>query len=101
MYCSLRGQTASRDAESLSNYASKYLSVSSGLQEADLVTNRRDGLWINYRLNIDFTNLYGRVLLEHLTGWVEEDSEIKALILKASSLDREVICRKLQPRPAR
>lgn len=64
------------------------------LEEADVVTHRREGLWINYRLNVDSLNPYARVLLGHIQGWLEENSEIQALLQKASTLDREVICRK-------
>lgn len=64
------------------------------LEDADLVEHRRDGLWINYRLNSTPQNPYAHALLEHLQNWLEEDPEIQALIQKASTLDREVVCRR-------
>lgn len=70
------------------------------LEEADLLEHSRNGLWINYRLNSAPTNPYVRVLLGHLQGWLEDDPQTKALIAKASTLDREAICRKNPPRPS-
>ncbi len=64
------------------------------LEDADLVEYRRDGLWINYRWNADSPNPYARTLLKHLKKWLEEDPEIQALIQKASTMDREIICRR-------
>ena len=64
------------------------------LEDADLVEHRRDGLWINYRLNRAPQNPYAQTLLEHLQNWLEEDPEVQALIRKASTLDREVVCRR-------
>lgn len=65
------------------------------LEDADLVVNRREGLWINYWLNEAPPNPYARVLLGHLREWLEEDPEIVSLIKKASTMDREIICRRL------
>ena len=64
------------------------------LEDADLVEHRRDGLWINYRLNEAPQNPYAKALLGHLQNWLEEDPDIQALIRKASTLDREVVCRR-------
>lgn len=69
------------------------------LEEADLLEHRRDGLWINYRLNITSPNPYAQTLLGHLRDWLKDDPGIQALIQKASTLDREVICRKNPPGP--
>ncbi len=67
------------------------------LEYADLVEHRRNGLWINYRLNRASPNAYGQALLGHLDSWLEDDAEVQALIQKASTLDREIICRRTQP----
>ena len=64
------------------------------LEDADLVEHRRDGLWINYRLNEAPQNPYAKALLGHLQNWLEEDPDIQALIRKAFTLDREVVCRR-------
>jgi ArsR family transcriptional regulator len=64
------------------------------LEDADLVQHQREGLWINYRLNLSSPNVYAQVLLGHLQDWLEEDSEIQGLIQKALTLDREVVCRR-------
>lgn len=67
------------------------------MEDAELVAHRRDGLWINYQLNAESTNPYARVMLRHLREWLDDDPEIKALIQKASTLDREIICRRQPP----
>jgi ArsR family transcriptional regulator len=64
------------------------------LEEADLVECTREGLWINYRLTTDPPDPYAGVLLQHIEKWLEEDPGIRALIEKAATLDREVICRR-------
>lgn len=68
------------------------------LEDADLIVHRRDGLWINYRLDPELSNPYVRVILSHLLDWLEDDPEIRSLIQKASGLNREVICRRDTPR---
>jgi ArsR family transcriptional regulator len=69
------------------------------LEDADLVQHQREGQWINYRLHEGPENPYSRVLLEDLQNWLEDDPEIRSLIRKASTLDREVVCRRGPPRP--
>jgi ArsR family transcriptional regulator len=68
------------------------------LEDAGLIVHRRDGLWINYRLDPELSNPYVRVILSHLRDWLEDDPEIRSLIQKASGLNREVICRRDTPR---
>ena len=63
------------------------------LEDADLVTHRREGQWIHYRLIRASQNPYARALVKQARNWLEEDPEMQALLGKASSLDREQICR--------
>lgn len=67
------------------------------MEDAELVAHRRDGPWINYQLNAASANPYARVILRHLREWLDDDPEIKALIQKASTLDREIICQRQPP----
>lgn len=64
------------------------------LEDADLVVHRRAGLWMNYRLNQDPANPYAKALLGQIHSWLHEDPEIQGLLEKASTMDREVICRR-------
>jgi ArsR family transcriptional regulator len=63
------------------------------LQDADLLESRRDGLWINYRWNPEPSNQYAKALMDLIKIWLEEDEEIRSLILKSSKLNREMICK--------
>jgi arsenate reductase len=62
------------------------------LEDADLVTHRREGQWINYRLNWQSENPYARKLLNLMKQWLEDDPDIQALLLQAARIDRELIC---------
>jgi ArsR family transcriptional regulator len=66
------------------------------LADADLVENRRDGLWIVYRLNRSPANPYAAAMLDKLQLWLEEDGELQDLIQKSAHLDRAEICK---PKP--
>lgn len=62
------------------------------LEDASLVQGRRDGAWINYRLNPSPLIPEAGTLLDLLRGWLEDDPDVQALVQKASLLDRNVIC---------
>ncbi len=67
---------------------SKHLKI---LEEAGLVTFKKDGLWVNYMLSKD-GNIYSKTMLRHLRKWLEDDPEIERLVEKLPSINREVIC---------
>jgi ArsR family transcriptional regulator, arsenate/arsenite/antimonite-responsive transcriptional repressor len=69
--------------------ASKHLKT---LGEAGLIISSRDGLWVNYRLAEGGDNPYAASLLENLRHWLEDDDEIKELLLKLPGIRREHIC---------
>jgi len=69
---------------------SKHLKI---LEEAGLVTFEKDGLWVNYKILAD-GNLYTKIILGYLKGWLEDDPEISELISKLPSINREEICKK-------
>lgn len=71
------------------------------LAEADLVLSRREGLWIHYLWNPAPSNPYCTDFLRHLRGWLEEDQEVKELLERARSLNREEICRGRAKSPRR
>ncbi|MDP2106703.1 MAG: metalloregulator ArsR/SmtB family transcription factor, partial [Desulfobulbaceae bacterium] len=64
---------------------SKHLRI---LDEAGLVTFRKDGAWTNYRLCRETDSDYAREMLTHLDHWLTTDSQIQELKDKLPSLDR-------------
>jgi len=69
--------------------ASKHLKI---LEEAGLITYSKDGLWVNYRLDEGANNPYVASLLGNLRHWLEDDSEVKALVKRLPEIRRENIC---------
>ncbi|MEJ5376288.1 MAG: metalloregulator ArsR/SmtB family transcription factor [bacterium] len=66
------------------------------LENADLVEQRKEGPWVNYLWNHSPVNPFARELLERMRDWLQEDPEVQTLLLKASKLDRNIICRRSQ-----
>jgi ArsR family transcriptional regulator len=48
------------------------------LREAGLVEDRRSALWVTYRLTRQHQNQYVPVLLRHLVGWANQDSQVSS-----------------------
>lgn len=46
------------------------------LKDAGLVEDKRDALWVNYRLSAAATNEYVPILLKHITQWANQDSMV-------------------------
>ena len=63
------------------------------LQDAEIITYSKDGLWVNYKLD---ENMEKEV--EQLLGVVvrilSEDERIKSDVLKSYKINREMICKK-------
>lgn len=70
---------------------SKHLKI---LENAGLVQNRKEGLWVIYSLTDGSANPYAATLLEALKNWLNDDPEITQIIKKAPQLDRFKICAK-------
>jgi ArsR family transcriptional regulator len=70
---------------------SKHLKV---LEEAGLVSFKKDGLWVNYHLTDGGESTYAASLLGNLTHWLNDESEIVALVQKIPQLNRFEICMK-------
>ncbi|MGD9211036.1 MAG: metalloregulator ArsR/SmtB family transcription factor [Desulfobacteraceae bacterium] len=70
--------------------ASKHLKI---LEEAGLITFFKDGLWVNYHLADGNRNPYVANLLGNLKYWLEEDSEVMALVARLPEIRREEICK--------
>ncbi len=64
------------------------------LEDAGLVTNRKDGLWVNYSLTDGSSSPYAASLLGSLKHWLKDDPELKGIIEALPGIRREDICRK-------
>ncbi len=70
---------------------SKHLKI---LEDAGLVEKHKDGLWVNYRLSDGKLSPYAATMLGNLKHWLNEDPEVKTLMQKVPTLNREIICKK-------
>ena len=71
--------------------ASKHLKV---LEDADLVSSRKNGMWVNYQLTDGSGGPYAASLLGSLRHWLEDDPRITDLVEKLPAIRREDICKK-------
>jgi ArsR family transcriptional regulator len=70
---------------------SKHLKI---LEEAGLVSFKKDGLWVDYFLTDGRKSPYVASLMGNLQHWLEEDPEIAELIRKLPHIRREEVCKK-------
>ena len=70
---------------------SKHLKV---LEDAGLITSRKEGVWVNYQLAYGSSSPYVASLLGNLRHWLEDDSKIGDIIEKLPGIQRENICKK-------
>lgn len=68
---------------------SKHLSI---LRDSELITDEKDGKWVNYHLNHSTTDEYVSKLLPLLEKWLPDDNTIRQDAEKVKSVDRNVIC---------
>lgn len=61
------------------------------LKAAGLINEEQEGFWTNYFLNIP-DNVYGKILLNFLQGWLNDDSLIKKDIEKVAQVNRTKLC---------
>ena len=59
---------------------------------AGLIESEQDGFWTNYFIKPD--NQYGRILLNNLRQWLNDDNVIKKDLEKAKKSDRAELCSK-------
>lgn len=67
---------------------SKHLAI---LREANLITDSKDGKWVNFRLNDSTESQYPTAIIKQLTGWLQEDKIIQQDALKVRVADRFTI----------
>jgi len=70
--------------------ASKHLKI---LEEADLITYSKEGLWVNYRLADGSDSPYVANMLGNLKHWLENDADVAALVERLPEIRREFICK--------
>ena len=68
---------------------SKHLKI---LEDAELISYTKDGLWVNYRLGDGAKNQYAATLIGNLRHWLEEDEDVAILVARLPEIDRENIC---------
>lgn len=71
--------------------ASKHLQI---LEDAGLITSKKEGLWVNYRVADGGQSPYAAMLIGGLRHWLEDDPEIQMLAGLLPSIRRENICKK-------
>ncbi|MBW2552946.1 MAG: winged helix-turn-helix transcriptional regulator [Deltaproteobacteria bacterium] len=71
---------------------SRHLSL---MKDAGLVSDERNGPWIDYSLCEEKINHYAPVIKSHLKGWINDDSKVKEDLKKIKSLNRENLCSKV------
>lgn len=64
---------------------SKHLAI---LREANLITDSKDGKWVNFQLNNSKESPYPVSILKQLTGWLQENKIIQQDALKVRAADR-------------
>ncbi len=70
---------------------SKHLQI---LQDAGLITSRKEGLWVNYSLSDGSDSPYAASLIGSLRHWLEGDPEIQSLMAGLPDIRRETICKR-------
>ena len=68
---------------------SKHLKI---LEEAGLITYYKDGLWVNYSLADGADSPFAANLLGNLKHWLDDDSELQAIVERLPNIRRENIC---------
>ena len=86
MMCVCEIQAALQIAQSTT---SKHLQI---LEDAGLITSKKDGLWVNYMIADGNESPYAASLIGSLKHWLDNDSEIHQLIELLPGIDRSNIC---------
>ncbi len=64
------------------------------LEEAGIVGNQKDGLWVNYHLTDGSSSPYVASLLGNLRHWLEDEPEINEIVKKLPTIRREEVCKR-------
>ncbi len=86
--CVCEIQSALKFAQSTT---SKHLQI---LENAGLITSKKDGLWVNYSLSDGSESPYAASLIGSLRHWLDNDPEIQSLMAQLPDIRREIICKR-------
>src|SRR5512136_1705166 len=70
---------------------SKHLKL---LEDAGLVSRKKEGLWVNYSLTDGSRSPYAATLLGNLKHWLADDEEMKRILDHLPAVRREDICKR-------
>jgi ArsR family transcriptional regulator len=62
------------------------------LREAGLISDKKEGKWVNYNLASTFGGQYVQEMLRLFSTWLQEDQVIAADRQKVRTIDRNKIC---------
>jgi len=68
---------------------SKHLKI---LEEAGLLVTKKEGLWVNCRLSDGGRSPYAATMLGNMKHWLECAHEIRTMLDRLDSVNREKIC---------
>ena len=69
---------------------SKHLKI---LEEAGLIVNEKDKLWVNYRLGDGTDSPYAASLLGSLKHWLDDEPGLTTIVAQLPNIRREDICK--------
>ena len=88
MMCVCEMQAALQIAQSTT---SKHLQI---LEDAGLITFKKDGLWVNYMIADGKESPYAASMIGNLRHWLDDEPEIALLVKQLPGIDRSNICGK-------
>ena len=69
---------------------SRHLSI---LKEAEIITDKKDGKWVDYHLVTNPKNIFVTAFLPLITFWLNDDEQVKSDLEKLKSTDRIELCK--------
>ncbi len=66
------------------------------LEDADLVTRRKEGLWVNYRLAEAPASPYARDMQRQLVAWLNTEPQMTELLGQLPAINRLDLTRKVE-----
>jgi len=64
------------------------------LEDAGLVASRKEGLWVNYRLEETPASVYARDMQRQLAAWLNNEPSVVEILGQARSINRLALTRK-------
>lgn len=86
MMCVCEIQAALQIAQSTT---SKHLQI---LEDAGLITSKKDGLWVNYMIASGGDSPYAANMIGSLKHWLDGDPGVQEVLKQLPGIDRNTIC---------